>query len=144
MKHFTLRGWHLYLSRVRLVKEERAKAYRKGRDGLARRMRELRNRRYRQTHGCCEACGQHCEKRSMQMHHLLPYIQFSHQARKPWNLLMLCPRCHFIVHSDLTWQMDLMQRVASDHGIDLRREFRKASEARWKAKEEQYHGQNDK
>ena len=125
-------GWHLYASRERLrfmpISNNRG-------NGLSRRLRELRNRRFNRKHGCCEQCGQQFDKASFQMHHILPLSEFPNFAKKTWNLMMLCPRCHYIMHNDFTQQMQLMQKTAQQHGINLQREFHTAATRRWNEKQ---------
>ena len=129
MKFF---GWHLYASRekLRLVPVNNCRG-----NGLSRRIKELRNRRYRQRRGCCEQCGQAYDKAAFQMHHILPFHEFPGLARKAWNMIMLCPRCHYILHSDVTQQMVIMQRVAREHGINLQQEFHAAAARCWQEKQ---------
>lgn len=126
---FRLFGWRIFASRQkwRLMppRGERGKATRS-------KMREVRNQRYRQTGGCCEACGRHFDKDAMELHHILPYASFVRYARKKWNLMLLCPRCHFIAHHNLAWQWQMMQRTANQHGIDLAAECRRAASHYWK------------
>lgn len=130
-------GWHIYASRERLrfapMSNQRG-------NGLARRLRELRNNRYKKKHGCCELCGQPHEKSAMSLHHILPFGEFPNLSTRKWNLLMLCPRCHFVVHVNLFAQVRLMERTARQHGIDLEREYQRAAAQRWTEKQEKKGG----
>lgn len=136
MKHepFTtkLLGWHIYVShrRLRLMPPAQGRG-----NHIGRRLRELRNQRYRRTAGRCEACGTAHEKETMQMHHILPYGEFPRLAQKKWNLLLLCPRCHYIIHKNPVEQMAHMQRVAVAHGIDLASEYKAVADRRWQEKQ---------
>lgn len=126
-------GWHIYVSRERL--RFAPVSNRRG-NGLARRLREIRNQRFHRTHGCCESCGKPGEKESMQLHHIFPFYEFPNLAQKKWNLLLLCPRCHFLAHHNLVLQMELMRCVARRRNINLDREFNHASAILWKEKQE--------
>ena len=126
-------GWHIYFShrRLRLMPP----SPRRG-NHLARRLRELRNRRFRRTHGHCEICGNPSEKETMQLHHILPYGEFPNLGQKRWNLLLLCPRCHYLIHKNPVEQVAQMQRVAHQHGIDLSHEFHAIASRRWQEKQQ--------
>ena len=125
---FKIFRWHFYFSRAHL---NVFYAHQPGRLSLARRMRELRNRRYRQTKGCCEVCGEWHTVKEFQMHHAFPFGKFPQWRRKYWNVVMLCPHCHYIIHADPTMQMELMKRVARKRGINLQRECRSVAEQMW-------------
>ena len=126
------RQWRLYLSKCDLRVEKHPEiTHGQTRGNLGKRMRELRNTRYHQTGGCCEHCGKPFPKEAMQMHHILPYVTFPKFARQHYNVIMLCPRCHYIIHKDLMWQMDLIQKVAREHNVELRNHFRRSAENRW-------------
>ncbi len=94
-------------------------------------MTELRNGRYKKRKGCCEACGKHYEKHELQMHHILPYAVFPSLRTKKWNLLMLCKRCHYLVHHNIVWQMEQMQATAQQHNVNLQKEYRLSAVRRW-------------
>lgn len=132
-RHLRFLGYHLYMSRerLRLVPVSNTRG-----NGLSRRLKELRNRRWNKRHGQCELCQQHADKQSMSLHHILPYSEFPHLAKTPWNLLMLCPRCHFLLHVNLPRQMQLMQRTARQHGINLEQEYNHAAHTRWTDKQQ--------
>lgn len=125
---FKILRWHFYFSRAHL---NVFYAHQPGRRALVRRMHELRNRRYKQTDGCCETCGDRYDIKRFQMHHVFPYSGFPQWQRKPWNVIMLCPRCHYIIHADPTMQVRLMERVARERGMNLQHECRGAAERMW-------------
>ena len=131
-RHLQAFGWNIYLSRERLrimpVSNKRG-------NGLARWLRELRNRRWNKRLGHCELCGNVLPKESMSLHHILPYADFPLLATRRWNLLMLCPCCHFLVHQDLPRQTRLMERTARQHGINLEQVYRQTALSRWEAKQ---------
>jgi len=132
-RHLQAFGWNIYLSRERLrimpVSNNRG-------NGLARRMRELRNRRWNKHHGKCELCGNVLPKESMSLHHILPYAEFPAFAKTHWNLLMVCPRCHFMLHTTLLQQTRLMERTARKHGINLEQVYHQAVLSRWTANQQ--------
>lgn len=132
-RHIQAFGWNIYLSRERLrimpVSKQRG-------NGLARRMRELRNRLWNKRHGQCELCGNVLPKESMSLHHILPYADFPQLATRRWNLLMLCPCCHFLIHQDLPRQTRLMEQTARQHGINLEQVYRQTAITRWTAKQQ--------
>lgn len=132
-RHLQAFGWNIYLSRERLrlvpVSKQRG-------NGLARRLRELRNRRWNKRHGQCELCGQPYEKEVMSIHHILPYADFPQLATRRWNLLMLCPCCHFLIHQDILQQTRLMEQTARQHGINLEKVYHQAALSRWTAKQQ--------
>ena len=132
-RHLQAFGWNIYLSRERLrlmpVSNNRG-------NGLARRLRELRNRRWNKRHGQCELCGNVLPKESMSLHHILPYADFPSFAKTHWNLLMLCPRCHFLLHTNLLQQTRLMEHTARQHGINLEQVYHQAALTRWEAKQQ--------
>jgi len=130
-------GWHLYASREKLRIRRAATVHYRG--NLTNRMRELRNRRYNKN-GCCESCGEHGEKEQFQMHHILPFATFPQLARKNWNLIMLCPRCHYMIHNNPVWNAGLMQQIARKHNIDIEREYRHALTDRWTALQKEREG----
>ena len=121
-------GWYIYLSRKRqyLIPHTNGR-----KTSNLHKMRQLRNSRYSQTKGCCELCGNHYGKENFEMHHILPYKDFPQFARKVWNVMMLCPHCHFVMHKNVVLNSASMQRVAREHGVDLDRECRRAAESRW-------------
>ena len=130
--HLQAFGWNIYLSRERLrimpVSNNRG-------NRLARRLRELRNRRWNKRHGQCELCGNVLPKESMSLHHILPYAEFPLLATRRWNLLMLCPCCHFLIHQDLPRQTHIMEHTARQHGINLEQVYHQAALSRWEAKQ---------
>lgn len=134
-RHHQLRilGYNIYFSRERLrlvpVSNNRG-------NGLARRLRELRNRRWNKRHGQCELCGNVLPKESMSLHHILPYADFPLLATRRWNLLMLCPCCHFLIHQDLPRQTRLMEQTARQHSINLEQVYHQAALSRWEAKQQ--------
>ena len=95
------------------------------------RLAMLRNRLYRRNSGCCEMCHQHFEKGDMQMHHILPFAVFPELARKKWNVTMLCPRCHYLIHHNPVREMQAMQYVASQHGVNLVAAFDRSSRQKY-------------
>ena len=125
-------GWHLLASRknIRYYPASRSDSV------TARTMRNLRNQRYNKHKGCCELCGEQYPKESMQMHHVLPYAIFPRFIRKKWNLMMLCPRCHFLVHHNIPMQMNMMQRMAYRHGVNLEQGYHRAAVGFWDKKQE--------
>lgn len=131
--HLQAFGWNIYLSRERLrimpVSNSRG-------NRLARRLRELRNRRWNKRHGQCELCGNVLPKESMSLHHILPYADFPLLATRRWNLLMLCPCCHFLIHQDLPRQTHLMEHTARQHGINLEQVYHQTALSRWEAKQQ--------
>ena len=131
-RHLRILGYHFYMSRekLRIVPVSNRRG-----TGLVRRLKELRNRRYKKRNGCCEACGQHYEKHEFQMHHILPYAVFPSLTAKKWNLLMLCKRCHYLIHHNIVWQIELMEHTARQHNINLEQEFNHAAIARWTDKQ---------
>ena len=127
-------GWYIYLSPKRMkTYHPQLKAC--NHVSLARRVKEIRNRRYKTTRGCCEGCGEQHEKTHFEIHHILPLNEFPQLARKDWNLMMLCRRCHYMVHHNPLWSVELMQKVAKPHGIDLCTELRRATSLRWQEKQ---------
>jgi len=70
------------------------------------------------------------------MHHILPYAIFPRLIRKKWNLMMLCPRCHFIAHHDIPMQTKMMQRIAYLHGVNLEKEYHRSAVGFWNKKQE--------
>ena len=108
--HLQAFGWNIYLSRERLrlmtVSNNRG-------NGLARRLRELRNRRWNKRHGQCELCGQPYEKEVMSIHHILPYADFPQLATRRWNL----------------------EHTARQHGINLEQAYHQTALRRWEDKE---------
>lgn len=124
-------GWYVMASRKRI---RFYPAPRKDNE-VGRAMNTLRDQRYKTRNGCCEICGQHYPKGSMQMHHVLPYAVFVQYARETWNLLMLCPRCHFIVHHDIPMQTNMMLRTANSHGVDLERDYHHSAVQFWDKKQ---------
>lgn len=131
-RHLQAFGWNIYLSRERL----RLMPVSNGRgNGLARRIRELRNRRWNKRKGRCELCGNVSPKESMSLHHILPYAEFPAFAKTHWNLLMLCPCCHFLIHHDLPRQTRLMEQTARQHGINLEYEYSHVAVQRWTEKQ---------
>lgn len=129
-------GWKIYLSRKSL----RFYVNRSNRGGLAHRLKEKRNRRYRKLHGCCEACGHPSEKDNMQMHHILPYATFPNLAAKEWNLILLCRHCHYLVHHNPVWNMELMQRTANGHNVNLKTAFHISAAHMWQNRELEIEG----
>lgn len=131
-RHLQAFGWNIYLSRERLrlmpVSNNRG-------NGLARRMRELRNRRWNKRRGQCELCGKTYEKEAMSLHHILPYRDFPGLAKTHWNLLMVCPRCHFLLHTNLLQQTRLMEQTARRHNINLEQAYRQSALAQWANKQ---------
>ena len=111
---FRIFGWFLLLSRThaKIVVSEQSRKCRW-------RMRELRRKHYRQTNGCCEHCGRHLSEKEFQMHHVFQYSKFPKWARKSWNVLMLCPRCHYMYHNNIVLQVRTMERIALQQGIDM-------------------------
>ena len=71
----------------------------------------------------------------MSLHHILPYADFPLLATRRWNLLMLCPRCHFLLHTNLLQQTRLMEQAARQHGINLEQAYLQAAISRWEDKE---------
>lgn len=125
-------GWHVLASRknIRYYPASRNDSV------TARTMRMQRDRRYKKHKGCCEMCGEQYPKETMQMHHILPYAIFPLFIRKKWNLMMLCPRCHFLVHHDIPVQTKMMQRVAYLHGVNLEQEYHRSAVGFWNKKQE--------
>lgn len=132
-----LLGWHIYVSRLRLRLMPPATG--RGRR-IAFRLRELRNRRYNRRRGHCEICGETFGKEVMQMHHILPFREFPSLAQKHWNLLMLCPCCHFRIHKNPIEAVGHMQRVARKYNIDIDSGFRSSAMRRWSELHEQKGG----
>ena len=126
--NFKLFGWRIFFD---FDREETCHAKRQSRSNLSRRMKELRNHRYHEKKGCCEMCGQHFEKSELQMHHVLPHKAFPQWARKHWNVMMLCRRCHWQIHFNTMLNIQAMKRTATARGIDLSREFYYATARRW-------------
>ena len=71
----------------------------------------------------CQICGQHCESSQMEMHHILPVAGFPSLAKDTTNMMLLCRRCHFLVHHDPTLNMMLMSRFAVQKGINLSKRY---------------------
>lgn len=132
---FKLFGWYIYFSRKRL-KNRCPQLKVVNHNVLAERMKQVKNVRYKSNGGCCEVCGKHMEMKQMQMHHVLPHNEFPMYVRKEWNLMMVCRRCHYMIHHNPFWAIDLMQNVANRHGINLQMELRMATAQRWQEKEE--------
>ena len=78
-----------------------------------------KKRRFKQKKGLCEICGGNYGYNEMQMHHILPFADFSHLATKPWNMKMVCPKCHFMIHHNPVLNMEMMQTTAKKFGVDL-------------------------
>ena len=131
---FKLFGWYIYFSRMRL-KTFHPQLKVVSQNCLKNFMSHVKNFRYESNGGCCEACGEHMGMDQIQMHHILPYNEFPAFARKEWNLLMLCHRCHYMIHHNPVWSVELMEQVACKQGIDLQREFRLATAQRWQERE---------
>lgn len=121
-------GWFIYASREKL---RFRLDYVQNRGNLSARLKGLRNRRYKKLKGCCETCGRPGEKEQFQLHHILPYATFPELAKKDWNLVMLCPCCHYFIHNNPLWQSQMMQRVAREHGINLEQVYRRSLSQRW-------------
>ena len=126
--NFKLFGWRIFFD---FDREDEIQSKRKRRSRLCQQIKELRNRRYRKTNGCCEMCGQHFDKDKMQMHHVMPFSLFPQWSRKSWNLMLLCPRCHWQMHFNALINSEAMQRTATSHGFNLRRELQRATDRRW-------------
>ena len=124
-------GWYIYISHGRLCLLPKAKN--KGVIAHSR-IQELRNRRYKKNHGCCEICGKPVEKEDAQMHHILPFSVFPKLVGEKWNMIMVCHRCHYIVHHNHVKNMDLMRRTAREHGIDLNRAYQVFAVDKWNNK----------
>lgn len=127
--HIKVAGWHIYVCNKRRQNISPSTARKSS--SSDHKLKALRNNRYRHTKGCCEVCGQHCEKTELQMHHILPYRDFPDLKRKKWNLLMLCPHCHFLIHHNLVWNVEMMQQAARRHSIDLGRAYKRIAANRW-------------
>ena len=126
---FSFFGWFFYFCKEKLVFQY---ANQPGRAGLKNRMNQLRNRRYRRKKGCCEHCGQHFDKNKLQMHHIFQYSKFPKWKRENWNVIMLCPQCHYLYHNDITLQVKAMQRTAEARGFDLKAVCYQAAMKKWK------------
>lgn len=99
------------------------------------RIRDMRNRRFRKRDGMCEICHEPYDKTAFQMHHILPFSVFPTLALKHWNLIMLCPRCHFMIHANPLQQIQLMERTARQHNINLEYEYSHVAVQRWTEKQ---------
>ena len=122
-------GWYVYISPHKLSKKKPQKS------GVNYgRFTDLCNNRYKHVGGCCERCGRHFDRSGLQMHHILSCSLFPQFGHKKWNLMMLCERCHYTVHSNPVLAAELMQRVARQHGIKLTRALPRAINRRWNEK----------
>lgn len=127
--YWKLFGWFVYASRIKLHVFPAKQA---GRNSVLPKMRQVKNTRYREKKGCCESCGKHFDKSEMQMHHIMPFNEFPQWKRKPWNLMMLCPKCHYLIHRNLLKQVELMQRVANKKCINLQQAYQQAAINKWR------------
>ena len=127
---FCVMGWRIYITRYKLKRfYPSVKSY--SRLGIAKRNNEVRTKRYHETGGCCEGCGQHLAKKQMQIHHILPLNVFPQLVHEEWNMMMLCKRCHYMVHNNPLWSGELMRNVASTHDMDLKTELCRATAERY-------------
>lgn len=125
---FHIFGWFVYASRKKMFllvpKPCRGQGYRN-------RMRQIRKSRYRNTGGCCEHCGQHFDIKQLEMHHIMPISDFPKLGRKSWNVLMLCPRCHYLMHKNPVIQAAVMQRTAADHSVNIAQAYQRIVTRQW-------------
>ena len=121
-------GWHFYASprRLFILPPPMRRSV-----GLRRRLIELGNQRYKKNGGCCEECGQHFDRKDLQMHHILPWYVFPKLREEKWNLLLLCPRCHYMEHHNPLLQAKHMEVVARQHSVELEKNYRKVINNRW-------------
>ena len=65
----------------------------------------------------CEFCGSSDELR---YHYVLPYNEFPDLEFEKRNIMLLCDRCHRVVHRNPFLQADMIKEKASELEIDYR------------------------
>lgn len=124
VRHIRVFGWRIYFSRYPMKRRTTSTIRSaKQRQKKGRHICKKKAQRYRQLGGRCQICGQHCESGQMEMHHILPVAGFPGLAKDTTNMMLLCRRCHFLVHHDPTLNMMLMSRFAVQKGINLSKRY---------------------
>lgn len=124
-KGFKVGKIRFYVSNCRL-------RFRQSRDGHSRNsVIKLKKQLFEEASHECLLCKRNMEWWQAELHHVLPYGLFEEFRETPRNLMVLCHGCHAAVHNNPYINIQLMEQVAKELGVEKELKSRLNKGAPW-------------
>lgn len=115
---FRIFGLNIYMTTLRLRRRQSRDERNPGR--LSKKPSCVTKRiLYAETCGCCQYCGKQFPYKNIQLHHVLPWWKFPEYDGDIRNSMLLCNDCHKTLHTNPYREIEEMERVAGQLGINL-------------------------